>query len=109
ARAPDAREAVAEIQGALPELIRELGVPPEEAPELGALHEQVQVYLSQERYPAVHRTAERLLARWPRFAAARNNDADAWWRQGNLPQAITATRKVLELAPDNLHALSNLT
>jgi tetratricopeptide (TPR) repeat protein len=40
--------------------------------------------------------------------ASLNNLSLAHWAEGRLDQAIDAARRVLDLEPDNIHALSNV-
>jgi Flp pilus assembly protein TadD len=70
--------------------------------------EQQRAYLLQRDYESVKRLGEEMLALNPSYAPALNNIAQAAWLQGNLSEATSACERVLESAPDNIHALANL-
>jgi tetratricopeptide (TPR) repeat protein len=107
-KAAAARQTVAGLEPRVAAFHAELGVPGPEGFELGRQHERVQVFLQQQKYPQAIRAAERLLERWPRFAPALNNAAEASFADGRLAQAVAFTRRALSVAPDNFHALANL-
>ena len=80
----------------------------EEGFEFAALHEQAQVYAEQQKYPAARRALDELMRRRPNFAPTLNNLSNLYYVQGQLPEAIEASQRVLAFDPGNVHALSNL-
>ena len=74
-----------------------------------ALHEKVQVETARRRYKEAQRLATELITRAPQFVPAYNNRSLAFWAEGEFEEAIADARKVLEIMPDNVHALGNLT
>ncbi len=74
-----------------------------------ALHDRVQVALQRGRYAEVERLTADLLKALPNFAAAYNNRSLAYFANGQMEAAIADERKALEIDPNNIHALSNLT
>ncbi len=73
------------------------------------LHEKVQVALSQKKFEETKRLATQLMAIMPHFPAPYNNRSLANWLLGDAEAAIADARRVLEIDPGNVHALSNLT
>jgi tetratricopeptide (TPR) repeat protein len=105
----DARQAIARLEEALPELMADLEVTDDKADlELVLRHEEMQVYLAQQDFARVRRTAQSILRQRPNFAPALNNLSLAYWVEGRLDRAIESAEQVLSYAPDNIHALSNL-
>jgi len=74
-----------------------------------ALHDRVQVALKRNRFADVERLATDLLKALPDFAPAYNNRSLAYFGNGQMEAAIADERKALEIDPNNIHALSNLT
>ena len=72
------------------------------------LHEQAQVYAEQQKYTAARRALDELLRLRPNFAPTLNNLSNLYYVQGQLPEAIEASQRVLAFDSDNVHALSNL-
>jgi predicted Zn-dependent protease len=109
---PDAaatRRDAAEVEAETERIVRERGPAGGEGRELGRLHDELLSQLEVGRFAQARQTAERLLARWPDSAQARNNLGEIHFREGRLDEAVAAARQVLEAAPDNAHALTNLT
>jgi predicted Zn-dependent protease len=107
-KAAESRKTASELEAGLaPELVRD-SVPPERGFDLALLMERSQVALSQRRYAESRRLAESVVAEAPRFVSPRNNISLAYFLEGNPAQAIAASRRVLEIEPDNFHALANL-
>jgi predicted Zn-dependent protease len=77
--------------------------------ELAAQHEQAMTHLERNELAAAVHVAEQLLKARPDFVPARNNLAEAYFRQGHYAQAIEQARLVLAAQPGNVHALGNLT
>ncbi|NJK63892.1 MAG: tetratricopeptide repeat protein [Synechococcaceae cyanobacterium SM2_3_1] len=76
--------------------------------EVGAFHEQGQVYLDLGEYDLAGQAAAKVLQQAPSFLPARNNLSLVNWLQGNLEDAITLAQEVLQQDPNNIHALANL-
>ncbi|MCG3121329.1 MAG: Beta-barrel assembly-enhancing protease [bacterium] len=74
-----------------------------------ALHDRVQVALRRNRLAEVERLAADLLKALPHFVPAYNNRSLAYFANGQMQEAIADERKALEIDPDNVHALGNLT
>lgn len=102
------RELLEETKSQRETLLAELGVQGEEGRELAERHEEVQCLTAQRDYAASQRMAEQLIADLPNFLPAWNNLSLACFAAGDLDSAIDAARKVLQIAPDNYHALANL-
>ena len=60
-------------------------------------------------YTRCRQLAKKLLQQRPDFVPILNNLSQVDWLEGDLPGAIETSRKVLEIDPQNVHALSNLT
>ena len=108
-RADDVRNTVAELGIQMDELLASLGLSGEEGLQLAAMHEEVLCSLEQGEWGQTRNLAEQLLKRQPHFLPALNNLGEAHFREGRVDQAIAAAQRVLQLAPENLHALANLT
>jgi tetratricopeptide (TPR) repeat protein len=103
------REGIGKFQPLIEEISPKLGASGEEALELAALHDEIQVALGRGHYAQTREIAARLLERRPQFIPALNNISEALAREGRLAEAAEYCRRVLELDPENFHALSNLT
>jgi tetratricopeptide (TPR) repeat protein len=57
----------------------------------------------------VRRLAGELLKRRPGFTSALNNLAESCFHEGNIDEALAATRRAVELKPELVHAQGNLT
>jgi tetratricopeptide (TPR) repeat protein len=73
-----------------------------------AVHERVQVHLERGEFEQTVTLADELLQSYPRCGAAWNNAALALFQLGDVAGARARVLKVLEFAPDNLHALAGL-
>jgi tetratricopeptide (TPR) repeat protein len=104
-----ARQTATELEADLGPLLADLGLTGADALELATLHEEVQSWLDQGKYPQARQVAEQLLRRKPDFVPALNNLGEAYFREGQPDQALATAQRVLDVAPDNFHALSNLT
>jgi tetratricopeptide (TPR) repeat protein len=74
-----------------------------------ALHEQVQVALSRNRFEESQRLAAQLISMLPNFVPAYNNRSLAFFMNGQFDEAAADARRALEIDPGNVHALGNLT
>jgi Flp pilus assembly protein TadD len=106
--AEEARAWCDKLASLVPEMIGNIGLVGEEGFELALLHEQVQILMSQAKFPAAQALAEKILARKPDFRAVQNNLSQIYFIDGKVAQAITFARRVLAENPQNWHALANL-
>ncbi len=108
-KAESARELIAEIEKNLPEIYKDARVDNAGDPfEILLLHEEIQNALAKNDFTAGQRAAEELLRRKPDYTAARNNLSLMLWQLNRIDEAIEHAEKVVELRPDNTHALVNL-
>jgi tetratricopeptide (TPR) repeat protein len=105
----DIREGVDELSGILRNEATKMQLPEDSWLEVMALHERVQVALSRGRYEEARRLATQLIPLAPNFVSPYNNRSLAAWAEGDAEAAIADARRVLEIEPHNVHALSNLT
>jgi tetratricopeptide (TPR) repeat protein len=77
--------------------------------EAAALHELTQLHMLAGELAEGRATSEALLQKCPSYLPARNNLSLIWALEGRWNEAIAAAQQVLELDPENAHALSNLT
>ena len=106
-KAAHARKTVAEMESRMQAEWEDI-LPPDRAEELAVLHEQAQVELNEGRYAEMRRLANQVLAEAPRFPAPLNNISLSYFLEGRLGEAVAAARRVIEIDPDNFHALANL-
>jgi predicted Zn-dependent protease len=103
------RQAFADVESKVPEILAAMGLSGADALELATLHEEVQALLAQSEFARARQVAEQLLARRPEFVPALNNLGEAWFREGHVDRAVAAAQRVLALDVSNVHALANLT
>jgi Flp pilus assembly protein TadD len=72
-------------------------------------HEELQILMEVSQFERCKRLAKELISQRPNFPPILNNLCQVYWLDGDLPAAIETARKVLEIQPDNIHALANLT
>lgn len=77
--------------------------------EIAELLEEVRCLIESGDAAETRRRGQALLRRRPDLIPVMNNVAEAEYRLGNPEQALAMVGRVLELDPDNFHALSNLT
>lgn len=77
--------------------------------EIGELLDEIRCLIESGDAAESRRRGQALLRRQPDLIPLMNNVAEAEYRLGNPEQALAMARRVLELDPDNFHALSNLT
>ena len=106
AAATDARKLRDQLQRALPAATREPRLPQDD-PEAGVLHEEVQNLLELARFSQCAAVARTLISRCPTFVPAHNNLCMALWALGDWAGALSATEQSLAMDPENVHALSN--
>jgi tetratricopeptide (TPR) repeat protein len=103
-----ARARAEDLERVVSDLLAQLDMPPAEAAEVAARHEQVRVWMARGKFAEARRVAMQVLSRWPNFVPALNNLAESWFQEGNLAQAVAATRQSIQLVPDNMHARASL-
>jgi Flp pilus assembly protein TadD len=86
----------------------EAGLAEEDREEILVWHEELQIALSDRKFERAIELADRILARYPHFAPAGNNRAEALFQLGQLDDAVAECRRVLEHRPDNGFALAAL-
>lgn len=70
--------------------------------------ELCQMALNTHDLPRAEQIAKQILQRTPSLVAPLNNLSIAYLLQGKLDTALSTAQQVLEVHPDNIHALSNL-
>ncbi|MBW4598400.1 MAG: tetratricopeptide repeat protein [Calothrix sp. FI2-JRJ7] len=108
-RAGDAAVKVAELEGKTEKLVADIGLAEEGGLEIAILHERGQLYLEQCEYVKARQAEETVLQARPNFVSAYNNLSLISFVEGNLNEAISTCQKVLDIQPNNIHALANLT
>lgn len=106
--AEGARQTIAEIEPDVLEAVGELGLPEHNSLELAASHERILSATQQNDYPRAIRLAKAFLKRHPDFAPVLNNVSEAYFRNGQLDEAVECAQRVLAADENNLHALANL-
>jgi tetratricopeptide (TPR) repeat protein len=108
-RVADAQEALLELEQGLNEMLAEFGFTLENDLDFVCKHEELQVLMEIGQYERCKQLGKNMLAQRPDFVPVINNLGQIHWLEGDLSAAIEMSQKVLALAPDNVHALSNLT
>lgn len=108
-RASDAAVKVAELESKIEKLVADIGLVKEDGLEIAILHERGQLYLEQCEYVKARQAEETVLQARPNFVSAYNNLSLISFIESNLNEAISTCQKVLDIQPDNIHALANLT
>jgi tetratricopeptide (TPR) repeat protein len=108
-RAADVQETIPKLEQGLAEMLRQLDYSLEDGLDFVCKHEELQLLMEIGQYERGKQLARPLLEQRPNFVPVLNNLSLVHWLEGNLPQAIELSQKVLEMQPDNIHALSNLT
>jgi len=108
-RVADVRETVGDLETAVAGMLADSGIPGAPGVEFAELHEEVQLLMERGRSPEARKVAAELLRRQPDFAPVLNNISQTYFMEGDLANAITTGHRVIAFAPDNVHALSNLT
>ncbi len=91
------------------EMLAGLGLTGPDRWEIAELLEEVRCLIESGDAAETRRRGQALLRRQPDLIPVMNNVAEAEYRLGNPEQALAMVGRVLELDPDNFHALSNLT
>jgi tetratricopeptide (TPR) repeat protein len=104
----DARETMAELEGVADRLLAEVGIEGEAGWEIALLHEKAISALKFGDFAAARQAANAALDKKPDFLTARNTLSLIRWHEGQLEDAISSAQSILEDAPNNIPALSNL-
>lgn len=107
-RAEDVCKTVVRLEIVLEEALTDLELTGKDALQVAAIHEEMLCLLQAGKTAQVCKTGERLLKLHPNFVPTMNNLSQAYFEEDRPEQAIAMARRVLELAPDNIHALANL-
>lgn len=105
-RAEDARESVQKLEEATAEILEELQFEPEDIP-IVLLHERSQISMARGELDRAIETIEEILKAVPDFLPAFNNLSLVYRLQEKFTEALATSDRVLEIRPDNFHALSN--
>ena len=109
AQASDMRATVADLEPVVTKMLQEQGFEGAEGEALAEKHEQAQMALAQGNLAQGRRLCEEIIRIRPNFISAHNNLSLLHYSDGNFERAIATATHVLELDPENLHALGNLT
>ena len=107
-RAEHVRETIAGIENQIAETAAEAGVPSDEARQFAVEHDAILDAVAAGNFAEAEKLARPLHERFPRFAPAGNNLADAIFYQGRFDESFEVERKVLEHSPDNAYGLANM-
>jgi tetratricopeptide (TPR) repeat protein len=102
------RETIADLEDRMDDILADLGLEGEQGFEIAVLHDEMRSLQARARYAEARHVGEQLLRLRPGFAPALNNISLTYRIEGRLDQAIASAQHVLELDPDNYHALANL-
>ncbi len=108
-KSAEARKAIPLLESALREQASGLNLSETQAFDLLLQHDELRYCLAHAEYRRGRQLAEKLLHSFPDFVPALNNLAQIFAVDGEFDQAIRASMRVLEIEPENIHALSNLT
>jgi len=99
---------IGELESELEAKRKEFKFTSDDALEMLLLHERILEALMERGYKRVVERADQLLARYPHFAAAHNNRAEALFHLGRLDEAIAQCRRGLAYDPHNGFTLATL-
>lgn len=108
-RAEEAHKLLQTVEEELPKYLEGTKLDGPDGIELATLFEQAQSLLERGEYRAMRQEAQKLLARRPDHPATLNNISQSYFAEGDIDQAIVTARSVLDVEPNNIHALANLT
>lgn len=108
-RVPDVQKLMQTVEKELDKFLFELDYPFDSGFEFICQHEELRLNLEIGNYAKCQLLAKALISRRPGFVPALNNLSQAEWLDGSMDAAIFTSRRVLEIDPENIHALSNLT
>lgn len=104
-----AREMFGRINEGFDKLLRDMNLTGDDAYELAARHEEVQVALEAGDFKEGIAKGEALLRRKPDFKSVYNNLSMMRFYSGEIAAAIADAEQALRIKPGDFHALSNLT
>ena len=107
--ASDVKKTIPELETSLGEMLTSLGDSLETGFEFACKYEEVRLLMEMGSHTRSRQLAKKLLQQRPDFVPILNNLSLVDWLEGDLAVAIETSRKVLEIDPLNIHALSNLT
>ncbi|MGO8673823.1 MAG: tetratricopeptide repeat protein [Capsulimonadaceae bacterium] len=102
------RSQIGELRTVVDEFLADEGFTGPGGLDIVADHEESQSLIALGEYAQARRVAESVIKRAPTYIPTRNNLAVTYRAEGNYAATIAAFLQVLELAPDNVHALANL-
>jgi tetratricopeptide (TPR) repeat protein len=108
-RAGDARKTIAHLEGGLADMLGNLGLSGQDGFDFACRHEEMRLHMELGNYNRCRQLSKTLLEERPHFTPLLNNLSLMEWLEGRLPEAIEFCQKVLDLEPENVHALANLT
>lgn len=108
-RASDVQKTIPQLENVLGELLHNLGDSLDTGFEFACQHEELRLLMETGNHTRCRQLAKKLLQERPDFVPILNNLSQVDWLEGDLPGAIETSHKVLEIDPQNVHALSNLT
>ena len=108
-RTDEVREIMAQLEDTKNQIIAEVGLSETESLNVAILHETAQSCLEQGRYEEGRKALVNLLDIRPDSIPDLNNLSLVYFFESNFEEAIATSHRVLELNPNNIHALSNLT
>ncbi len=107
-KAAQTQGTIAKLQPTVDKMMSDMELVGEAGIQIGLLHEQGQVYLTQGDLDLAEQSELEALRLCPTLVSARNNLSLIRWQQGNCDGAIATAHQVLAQEADNIHALSNL-
>ncbi len=108
-KANDARKAIAELELKVDEIFASKNLTRADGWDIAILFEHAQSYLAQGEYDKAEEAEKELLKLLPDSISPYNNQSLIKFMKGDLEGAIAISLKGLEIEPDNIHSLANLT
>jgi tetratricopeptide (TPR) repeat protein len=108
-RADEVRDTMAQLEETKNQIIAEVGLSIEDSLDVAALHETTQSCIEQGQFAEGRQAVEALLRIRPDSIPDLNNLSLIYFLESDLEQAIATAQHVLDLDPNNIHAVSNLT
>jgi tetratricopeptide (TPR) repeat protein len=108
-RVSDIQKTISQLEQGLIEMLSPLALSLEDGLDFACKHEELQLSMEFGNYERGKQLAKILLKQGPRFVPVLNNLSQVYWLEGDLVQAIDVSQQVLDIQPDNIHALSNMT
>lgn len=108
-KANDAHKTIAELEPKVDEILASKNLTRADGWDIAVLFEHAQSYLAQGEYDKAEEAEKELLKLLPDFISSYNNQSLIRFMKGDLEGAIAISLKGLEVEPDNIHSLANLT